>query len=366
MASTSSAQRWSSSATSTVVAGGRSTSSARAAGTRCRSGTSERTRSSASTSARGCSNWPRGCPTPTGAPARWIEADVLDTPHDLDGTGDLVYTGRGSLPWIADLDRWAAVVVRLLAPEGRFVLFEGHPAEWLFDADDEGRWILTDYDYFGGVEASRGWAPEYIDRLSIPDGEQHWKFARAWTLGEVVTALVRAGLRLDALDRAPDRLVGRTRRRPPGGTWPPSLVVLGRRSPRRLEHLAHEEPREPSVGLALDLGGPDDRGRADRAVDVRIRIPRLVVAPGNVQGVEIHGHRQERLRIVREVAIERRGEVLDPSVQWMKPSDASTRAHRTPRDPQQPRRPPAGCGTCRPSATAARPRTARRGRAPAG
>src|SRR6187401_2214690 len=35
----------------------------------------------------------------TGAQARWIEADVLETPHDLDGTGDLVYTGRGSLPW---------------------------------------------------------------------------------------------------------------------------------------------------------------------------------------------------------------------------------------------------------------------------
>ena len=27
----------------------------------------------------------------------------------------------------------------------------------------------TDYDYFGGAEASTGWAPEYIDRLSIAD-----------------------------------------------------------------------------------------------------------------------------------------------------------------------------------------------------
>src|SRR4029079_5433126 len=33
----------------------------------------------------------------TGAPARWILADVLDTPAELDGTADLVYTGRGSL-----------------------------------------------------------------------------------------------------------------------------------------------------------------------------------------------------------------------------------------------------------------------------
>ena len=47
--------------------------------------------------------------TAVGAPARWIEADVLDTPHELDGTADLVYTGRGSLMWLQDLDAWAAV-----------------------------------------------------------------------------------------------------------------------------------------------------------------------------------------------------------------------------------------------------------------
>src|SRR5215203_866450 len=139
----------------------------------------------------------------TGAPARWVEADVLDVPHDLDGTADLLYTGRGSIIWLADLDRWAAVLRRLLAPAGRLVIFDGHPAEWLFDADEEGNWILTEYDYFGGAEASRGWAPEYIDRLSIPEDDQHWKYARAWTLGEIITALLGAGLRLERVTEHP-------------------------------------------------------------------------------------------------------------------------------------------------------------------
>jgi len=139
----------------------------------------------------------------TGAPARWIESDVLATPHELDGTADLVYTGRGSLVWLQDLDAWAAVVARLLSPPGRFVLFEGHPVEWLFDVDDEGRWVATDYDYFGGPEASKGWAPEYIDRLTLPDDDQSWKFARAWTLGEAITALLGAGLRLERVTEHP-------------------------------------------------------------------------------------------------------------------------------------------------------------------
>src|SRR5215218_9451700 len=139
----------------------------------------------------------------TGAPARWIEADVLDAPAELDGTADLLYTGRGALIWLHDLDGWARVLARLLAPDGRLVIFDGHPAEWLFDADEDGRLVATDYDYFGGPEASRGWAPEYIDRLSIAEDDQSWKFARAWTLGEIVTALVGAGLRLERLIEYP-------------------------------------------------------------------------------------------------------------------------------------------------------------------
>ena len=165
-----------------------------------------------------------------GAPARWIEADVLDTPHELDGTADLLYTGRGSLMWLQDLDAWAAVLHRLLSPTGRLVIFEGHPAEWLFDVDANGHWVATDYDYFSGPEASRGWAPEYIDRLSIPDDRQSWKFARAWTLGEIVTALLGAGLRLERVAEHPDDWWGGHEDVHPEerGRIPLSFSVLGR------------------------------------------------------------------------------------------------------------------------------------------
>lgn len=167
----------------------------------------------------------------TGAPARWIECDILDTPHDLDGTGDLVYTGRGAIIWLADLDAWAAVLHRLLSPAGRLVIFDGHPAEWLFDADEHGDWIVTDYDYFGGPEASRGWAPEYIDRLSIPEDDQSWKFARAWTLGEIVTALLGAGLQLERVAEHPvDWWAGHRDVRPEQrGRIPLSFSIVGRR-----------------------------------------------------------------------------------------------------------------------------------------
>ena len=209
----------------------------------------------------------------TGAPARWIQSDVLDTPHELDGTADLVYTGRGSLIWLQDLDAWAAVIARLLAPAGRFVLFEGHPAEWLFDVDEDGRWIATDYDYFGGPEASKGWAPEYIDRLSIDDADQSWKFARAWTLGEVVTALLGADLRLEAVAEHPVDWWGGHGdvRDDERGRIPLSFSVVGRKGPRltparlrarRSDRDQLREPRRPSC--AVD-GGDGRRSPSARS-----------------------------------------------------------------------------------------------------
>ena len=166
-----------------------------------------------------------------GAPARWIRSNVLDTPRELDGTADLLYTGRGSIVWLQDLDAWAAVLHRLLAPEGRLVIFEGHPIEWLFDADEDGHRIATEYDYFAGPEASKGWAPEYIDRLSLPEPEQSWKFARSWTLGEVLTALAGAGLRLERIAEHPtDWWGGHADVRPEErGRIPLSYSVVARR-----------------------------------------------------------------------------------------------------------------------------------------
>jgi SAM-dependent methyltransferase len=167
----------------------------------------------------------------TGAPATWVECDVLDTPHALDGTADLLYTGGGAIIWLQDLDAWAAVLRRLLSPSGRLVIFDGHPAELLFDADDDGHWIVTDYDYFAGPEASKGWAQAYIHHLTLAEDDQSWKFARAWTLGEIVTALLGAGLRLERVTEYPvDWWAGHRDVRPEErGRVPLSFSVVARR-----------------------------------------------------------------------------------------------------------------------------------------
>ncbi len=129
------------------------------------------------------------------ARATWVLGDILDTPHDLDGTADLVYTGKGALCWMMDLAAWAEVVARLLAPGGLFFIYEGHPLDWVWDLEASGYQLDAQHgDYFSA---------QGQDRL-FSQQTQAKPYYRQWTLGEIVTALCSAGLRVERLEEFPE------------------------------------------------------------------------------------------------------------------------------------------------------------------
>ena len=138
-----------------------------------------------------------------GLPATWLCCDVLDTPSELDGSADLVYTGRGALPWLHDLEGWAGVVARLLKPGGVFSLLEDHPVTWLFSQDTP---TLTPSgnNYFTHAEWNRGWPDSYIGALDKPAEQQTAKHERLWKISDVFNALVGVGLSVTYLGEHPD------------------------------------------------------------------------------------------------------------------------------------------------------------------
>ena len=138
-----------------------------------------------------------------GAPATWYRCDILDTPHELDGTADLVYTGRGALCWLHDLDGWAAVIYRLLKPGGVMHVLDGHPVNWLFDQDAKTP-IATGTSYFEHAEWNRGWPDSYIGDLGRPIEQHTAKHERLWPLSAIFTALRRAGLTIELFGEYPD------------------------------------------------------------------------------------------------------------------------------------------------------------------
>ena len=122
-----------------------------------------------------------------GAPARWFCADILDTPHELDGTADLVYTGKGALPWMMDIQAWAAVVTRLLKPGGKVYIFEGHPLDWVWDMQASTyQFSPQTGDYFdGAVATDRGWPMFSTPIEAHPDKDRLHVHERQWTIGAI-------------------------------------------------------------------------------------------------------------------------------------------------------------------------------------
>jgi SAM-dependent methyltransferase len=140
-----------------------------------------------------------------GMRAQWIKADVLNIPLELSGSADLVYTGKGALPWVHDIDAWAEMVVRLLRPGGRFFLYEGHPLNWIWREQAD---TLSIDPNKGGYFDSKsrpnlGFPASAILRYSKGESSvTAWE--RSWPIGEVVSALVGVGLRLERLEECPE------------------------------------------------------------------------------------------------------------------------------------------------------------------
>jgi SAM-dependent methyltransferase len=128
-----------------------------------------------------------------GIDADFVTADVHDAPSALDGRRfDIVYTGTGALVWLPDLDRWAAAVAALLRPGGFLYLVESHPLAEILD--DQGQSIAR--DYFDGGPQVEDYPYTYTDG---PPLTQTVSVQFQHRLGELVTALAQAGLRIDFL-----------------------------------------------------------------------------------------------------------------------------------------------------------------------
>jgi SAM-dependent methyltransferase len=135
-----------------------------------------------------------------GWPARWVHADVLDPPDELFETADLVYTGKGALPWVSDIGRWAEVVRRLLRPGGSLYVYEGHPLDWIWEQAADRHSVHPGRSYFDSeARPNDDFPARAVERYAPGDRPVPTAWEQHWTLGQIVTAVVDAGLELEAL-----------------------------------------------------------------------------------------------------------------------------------------------------------------------
>jgi SAM-dependent methyltransferase len=131
--------------------------------------------------------------------ARFVVSNVYDLPGPLKGeTFDVVYTGRGALGWLPDLEPWARAVAGFVRPGGIFYIHEGHPVLWALDEDQPLGDVRPAYDYWGGETLTFPVQGSYADETAEIDAEvEHgWNHS----LGEIVTLLADNSLRIELLD----------------------------------------------------------------------------------------------------------------------------------------------------------------------
>lgn len=135
--------------------------------------------------------------------ARFIRSDLYDLPEVLEGEFDIVYTSRGVLGWLPDISRWAQVVSHFLKPGGTFYITEIHPVAQAFENEGVAPGELRlQYPYWEHAEPlAFDVAGSYADRSAVVKARTEYGWDHG--LGEIVTALIDAGLRIESLREFP-------------------------------------------------------------------------------------------------------------------------------------------------------------------
>jgi SAM-dependent methyltransferase len=138
-----------------------------------------------------------GIAAKAGADVTYVQANVYDAVEALDDRRfDVVYTGKGALCYLPDLDRWADVIGRLLRPGGRLYIVEFHPLLNSLGpkpAPGEGPELLLRHDYLSrGGPVRRDATRTYTDGPAVEGATDSYEWMHG--MGEVVNALTEAGL----------------------------------------------------------------------------------------------------------------------------------------------------------------------------
>jgi SAM-dependent methyltransferase len=168
-----------------------------------------------------------------GLAVRYVVADALRTGLRA-GCADLVHTGKGALMWLPDIRAWGREVARLLRPGGHLVVHEAHPAACLWVRGTDPVRVDERHGYFGGTRVNDTFPASAIARFDDGDGLDLDAVEWQWTLADVATAILDAGLELRHLAEHPEpfwRPAGIPRSPSWAGHLPNSFSLLARRPP---------------------------------------------------------------------------------------------------------------------------------------
>jgi SAM-dependent methyltransferase len=120
---------------------------------------------------------------------QFICCNVYDLKEHLDEKFDIVFTSYGTIGWLPDLDKWAAIISHYLKPGGMFYLAEFHPVVWMFDEE----FTHIKYYYENREVIVMEDQPTYTDGGgNIAGKEYSWNHS----ISEVLNALINAGLEI--------------------------------------------------------------------------------------------------------------------------------------------------------------------------
>jgi SAM-dependent methyltransferase len=147
----------------------------------------------------------------SGVPGRFVRQDVYDWLEAAPpGSFDVVFSSYGAIGWLSDLAAWGQGIGRVLAPGGRFVLLEFHPAAAMLDGTFRVAFPYSQADpivFADGVSDYVGTANGALSPSghaeTEPFANPHPTSEFAWGIADVLGAVLGGGLTIERFEEYP-------------------------------------------------------------------------------------------------------------------------------------------------------------------
>ncbi|MGY8645427.1 MAG: class I SAM-dependent methyltransferase [Candidatus Poseidoniales archaeon] len=133
--------------------------------------------------------------------ATFVVSHVKDAVSALNGEKfDILYTGRGALCWLPNLDEWASICAQLVMPGGILYLEECHPFSELIEVVGSGidKELKIHYNMFSKKPVTFDGQGSYADK----DANTGITKSHCWGhgFGEIINSLINNGFKIEMMN----------------------------------------------------------------------------------------------------------------------------------------------------------------------
>ena len=166
-----------------------------------------------------------------GADCSFVRTDVYDIGEEHYNKYDIILITIGALPWLPDLDKFFAIVSKMLKRGGYLVVYEQHPIVYMLAPDNDKKYDAQNpYNFIASYFREEPWVDdEGIDYIGKSKYKGKVSYCYTVPLYKTINAIIKSGVTLIEFYEYPDDISSEFKHLEKDKLLPLSILIVGKK-----------------------------------------------------------------------------------------------------------------------------------------